>query len=105
MGKNFKTVKYTILQEDTYKLHMYNVEKSYKIYSSCLYWGLKIEFLSIYYQFIKGMHACSVASVTSDSLRPHGLQLPGSSVHGDSPGKNTGVGCHALLQGASPPRN
>ena len=25
--------------------------------------------------------------------------LPGSSVHGDFPGKNTGVGCHALLQG------
>ena len=24
---------------------------------------------------------------------------PGSSVHGDSPGENTGVGCHALLQG------
>ena len=24
---------------------------------------------------------------------------PLSSVHGDSPGKNTGVGCHALLQG------
>ena len=24
---------------------------------------------------------------------------PGSSVHGDSPSKNTGVGCHALLQG------
>ena len=23
--------------------------------------------------------------------------LLGSSVHGDSPGKNTGVGCHALL--------
>ena len=23
---------------------------------------------------------------------------PGSSVHGDSPGKSTGVGCHALLQ-------
>ena len=22
---------------------------------------------------------------------------PGSSVHGDPPGKNTGVGCHALL--------
>ena len=27
---------------------------------------------------------------------------PGSSVHGDSPGKNIGVGCHALLQGISP---
>ena len=24
---------------------------------------------------------------------------PGSSIHGDSPGKNTGVGCHFLLQG------
>ena len=31
--------------------------------------------------------------------------LPGSSVHGDSPGKNTGVGCHALLQGSSQPRS
>ena len=27
---------------------------------------------------------------------------PGSSVHGDSPGKNTGVGCHFLLQGIFP---
>ena len=27
---------------------------------------------------------------------------PGSSVHGDSPGKNTGVGCHFLLQGMFP---
>ena len=28
--------------------------------------------------------------------------LLGSSVHGDSPGKNTGVGCHTLLQGILP---
>ena len=27
---------------------------------------------------------------------------PGSSVHGDSPGENTGVGCHVLLQGIFP---
>ena len=27
---------------------------------------------------------------------------PGSSVHGDSPGKNTGVGCHFLLRGIFP---
>ena len=27
---------------------------------------------------------------------------PGSSVHGDSPSKNTGVGCHTLLQGIFP---
>ena len=37
-------------------------------------------------------------SVASNSVQPHGLCPPGSSVHGDSPGKNTGVGCHALLQ-------
>ena len=28
--------------------------------------------------------------------------LPGSFVHGDSPGKKTGVGCLALLQGIFP---
>ena len=28
--------------------------------------------------------------------------LPGSSVHGDSPGRNIGVGCHALPQGIFP---
>ena len=27
---------------------------------------------------------------------------PGSSVHEESPGKNTGVGCHVLLQGIFP---
>ena len=29
---------------------------------------------------------------------------PGSSVHRDSTGKNTGVGCHVLLQGIFPPQ-
>ena len=33
---------------------------------------------------------------------PMDCSLPGFSVHGDSPGKNTGVGCHALLQGIFP---
>ena len=33
---------------------------------------------------------------------PMDCSLTGSSVHGDSPGKNTGVGCHALLQGIFP---
>ena len=28
--------------------------------------------------------------------------LPGSSVHGNFPGKSTGVGCHFLLQGIFP---
>ena len=29
---------------------------------------------------------------------PKDYRPPGSSVHGDSPGKNSGVGCHSLLQ-------
>ena len=33
----------------------------------------------------------------SDSCNPMDCSLPGPSVHGDSPGKNTGVGCHFLL--------
>ena len=33
---------------------------------------------------------------------PMDCSQPGSSVYGDSPCKNTGVGCHALLQGISP---
>ena len=32
---------------------------------------------------------------------PMDCSPPGSSVHGDSPGKDTGVGCHALLQGSN----
>ena len=36
---------------------------------------------------------------------PMDCSPPGSSVHGDSPGKNTGVSCHALLQGSSQHRN
>ena len=37
--------------------------------------------------------------VVSDSCNPMDCSVPGSSVHGDSPGKNTGEGCHALFQG------
>ena len=42
-----------------------------------------------------------LCSVVSDSLR-HQSSPPDSSVHGDSPGQNTGVGCHALFQGLFP---
>ena len=33
---------------------------------------------------------------------PMDCSLPGSSVHGDSPGKNTGVSSHSFLQGIFP---
>ena len=37
-----------------------------------------------------------------DSLWTHDCSPPGSYVHGNSPGKNTGMGCHVLLQGIFP---
>ena len=40
--------------------------------------------------------------VVSDSLWPHGLQSSRPLCPWDSPGKNTGVGSHSLLQGIFP---
>ena len=47
---------------------------------------------------------CLVAQLCLTLYNPMDCSLPGSSVHGDSPGKNTGVGCHSLLQGIFPPQ-
>ena len=41
---------------------------------------------------------CQVASVVLDSVRPHRWQPTRLPRPWDSPGKNTGVGCHFLLQ-------
>ena len=43
-----------------------------------------------------------VAQLCLTLCDPMDLSPPGSSAHRDSPGKNTGVGCHALLQGTFP---
>ena len=48
------------------------------------------------------VRSCVVASVVSDSVRPHGLQPARLLCPWDSPGKNAGVGCHVLLQGIFP---
>ena len=42
--------------------------------------------------------AAAVTSVVSDSVRPHRRQPTRLPRPWDSPGKNTGVGCHFLLQ-------
>ena len=47
------------------------------------------------------MHAKSLQSHLT-LCDPMDCSPPGSSVHGDSPGKNTGLGCHTLLQGIFP---
>ena len=45
---------------------------------------------------------CLVAQLSLTICDPMDCGRPGSSAHGDSPGKNTGVGCHVLLRGISP---
>ena len=41
---------------------------------------------------------CLVAQSCPILCDPVDCRPPGSLVHGDSPGKNTGVGCHPLIQ-------
>ena len=53
----------------------------------------------------KGAHIYAVLCLVAQSchtLCDMDYSPPGSSVHGKSPGKNTEVGCHALLQGIFP---
>ena len=51
----------------------------------------------------KALCVCVLTTlVLSDSMRPHGLQPSRLLCPWDSPGKNTGVGCHSLRQGIFP---
>ena len=65
----------------------------FPVFLSCLFSSLSL-FLSFTY-----LDTCSVASIVPDSVRPYGLQPLRLLCPWNSPGKNTGVGCHALLQG------
>ena len=53
-------------------------------------------YLNILYK--KSICGCLVARLCPTVCGPMDWSLLGSSVHGDSPGKNTGVGCPSLLQ-------
>ena len=57
---------------------------------------------SAYRSYVYAMYACTlacrVASVVSNSVRPHGQQPTRLLRPRDSLGKNTGVGCHCLLR-------
>ena len=64
-----------------------------------------ISFLSIFASLLFlqfTFSVCLVAQSCPTLCDPMYCSLPGSSVHGDSSGKDIGVGCHALLQGNLP---
>ena len=65
----------------------------------CL-WFVVLSFLSSFSVFLAAsqLSCCCITSIVSDSVRPHGRQPNRLCCPWDSPGKNTGVGCHFLLQ-------
>ena len=81
------------------------IDKFYTFLSLCER-GMTIS-LSSFQIILK--NACAVlglvAQLCPTLCDPMDCSPPGSSDHGDSPGKNTGVGCHALLQRNLPGSN
>ena len=78
----------------SWKMFRFNIWKT-----KCV--GCKLELASLkmsYFCLIAWASEVKVAQSCLTLGDPMDCSLPGSSVHGDSPGKNTGVGCHALLQ-------
>ena len=68
-----------------------------------LFWKLYV--LPPFFMFILYNVLCWVAQSCPALCDPVGCSPPGSSVHGGSPGRNTGVGCYALLWGIFQPRD
>ena len=75
--------------------HLYDLLLSRQLFSSCLFARCCV-CVSFFSQCC--CCCCQVASVVSDSVQPHRWQPTRLPHPWDSPGKNTGVGCHFLLQ-------
>ena len=60
------------------------------------------EYVCVCVCVLRAVLSCLVVSI---SCNPMDCSPPGSFVHGDSPGKNTGLDCHTLLQGSSQHRD
>ena len=69
------------------------VEKFYKLHNRIFHHSD-----SVWMILLPVLHVCVSRSVISDSLWPHELQPAKLLCPWDSPGKNTGMGCHFLLQ-------
>ena len=81
-----------------------------KFQSFCFCFSMNFNFFSVWTAGkllnLFELQSCAVLSRLCLTLcDPMHCSLPGSSVHGDSPGKNTGVDCHSLPQGSSEPRS
>ena len=64
----------------------------------CEGWTRTVFYLLYWRNTVWCWWVCQVASVMSNYLQPHGLKPVRLLCPRDSPGKNSGVSCHALLQ-------
>ena len=86
------------LSDFTFTFHFHALEKEMATYSSVLAWRIPGAGEP---GGLQSMGSHRVGHDWSDLAAPAAADYSpsGSSVHGDSPGENTGVGCCALLQG------
>ena len=82
------------VHRETYKWTHFQI---YNIWTKCLGFSSDLNNLTLVSRR-GGVHAQLLLSCLT-LCDPVDCSLSCSSVHGDSPGKNTGVGCHFLLQG------
>ena len=107
MQETQKTQVQSLGQEDL-------LQKEMAIYSSILVWEtprteepgklwrVRHDCMTEHTQVFSPCDVCLVPQSCLALCDPMDSSLPGSSAHGDSPGKNTRVGCHGLLQGIFP---
>ena len=101
-----------IPQQDTRKTNLETYKNNYTLWPKETYPQCKLDLTSPNQEFPKHNEnyyenppwtLCAVLCLASQSCLTLcnciDCSLPGSSVHRDSPGKNTGVGCHAFLRG------
>ena len=72
------------IQDTQFPLSISWIKDSLWVYVSCSIWDM--------------CTTCLAAQSCPTLCDPMDCSPPGSSVHGDSPGKNTAVDCHSLLQ-------
>ena len=107
--KIFKSLSFHTMRYHLRPVRMFTIKKSSnnKCWRRC---GKKGTILHCWWECNTGISTiqssmcCAMLShsVVSHSLEPMDRSPPGSSIHGGSPGKNTGVGFHALFQGILP---
>ena len=81
-----------------WKQHVSLIQRMHALHSliSATRMCIKTDNIIIWWPFF--LSCCWVTSVMSDSVQPHRRQPTRLPRPWDSPGKNTGVGCHFLLQ-------